>query len=752
MRFLKAALVWVLCFTVFLNGTLSVVHAQSLNPDSGNSDGQNSSSNNQNNNATPWETPDYLNENERQNSDTGNSQKKPKLDLKDTMNFEECVNFKMTPQGAACPRSCSGVSIPLGWTQYDYYEPIALVESVPKPWSTMFNETENYISKAFTKFEKTPFGGDEGVQTIKTNMGNYPQRYFEAHVWGISVPTRYIMLANEGLTKLPTDPRIMAMLNSLVYEFGLIATEMSGSGEINSLQDAARAFENVVLNFFSMGGYTYVKIFKALKAMYEALKDLYEIVMAFIDAMKALKALINDPLQAAINKLVELIVGEIKKEHDKYKERNKDKPKKEGLVQKLNKKIKEIIKKLKEEFGEIITALQLEKAWKVFGNFAAGITKQFKEFTDGWTTQSGESAQKVGKEAGTCSNPDWLCDAQGELMGAQGEESPLYTGTDWSGNGSNSSGSSDTSQGTVDEPSDGEQNANQSMRYVNVSTVAVNNRISELGGSCKDGKPVGNWGDRVTTSCDGGLLQEFSRAMDAINKMQDIFRSGSIPNILGAAAGSIIPVGLLPSYISEFDRPAWNKGTANMISVFESMVASTPWLCAGAKAAAVMGAPALDENMKKSFCIGIWGPVYPKVGAVPMDDPHTAAGITNFRAFSLAAAWGTFPIPYDAKKSGPVKFNVDHPYKSKCYQVGTAKPQWNSKMANEGGSAALNAMTGDIEGAVANVGATLQAVADNPVKNVTDKSKTDGWVHTYWKRTRVCEVVCSSGVKWKKLY
>jgi hypothetical protein len=160
----------------------------------------------------------------------------------------------------------------------------------------------------------------------------------------------------------------------------------------------------------------------------------------------------------------------------------------------------------------------------------------------------------------------------------------------------------------------------------------------------------------------------------------------------------------------------------------------------------------LPDSVKKSFCIGIWGPLYPKVGSVPMDDPHKAAAITNFRGFSLAANWGTFPVPFNPKKSS-VRFNVDHPFKGKkCYDIGTINPNWESKLANEGGSAALDAMTGGIASFVTEVGNTLQAAADNPLQTIQQGSATDGYVHTYWKKTRACVSVCVNGAKWKKIY
>lgn len=792
MRFLKAALVWFLCIALSLNATLA--HAQALNSGSnnqGSSSGSGSSGSSSGGDAyytgTDWSKPESSNNNN--NAGSGSDGEAVELELKDTMNFEECVDYKVTPSGWACKSECSGLSVSLGFNQYDYYEPIALVESVPEPWVTLFKkDLENDISKKFTKFKRKPMGGDQGVQTIKTSKGNYPQRYFETHVWGIPVPTRVMMLHDQIMQgKPPTDPRTQAMTYSLTYEFGTIAAEMSGSGEINSLQDAARAFENVVANFFTMGGYTWIKTLKAIKAMYETAKDLYDLFMMFMDALKALKAMINDPLQTAIKELIKLVVGKDCKEGssstnadtssyytgtdwnnpDGSNNNNNTYPgpvtnddpnkgckdtKKESLYSKMVKKIKEIIKDLKEDFGEIITALQLEKAWKVFANFAKSIANSFKEFTDGWTTKAGKDAETVGQEAQTCANPNWLCSAQYQLNGAKGNDSPLYTGTDWSAVGTGAS----SSEG----PNASEQNANGSMQNVYQSSSAVDSQIEELGGSCNNGQPVGQWGNSVMACDYGQALEGLSSAMDAINKMQDIFHTGTIVNVMGSAAGALIPIKLIPAFTSENFRPSWNKGTANMIAIFQSMVASTPWMCAGTETVAALGQAfgvagfgALSDSMKRSFCIGIWGPIYPKVGSVPIDDPSVAAGITNFRGFSIAASWGTFPIPYNAKKAGGPRFNVDHPYKGKkCYDVGTISPKWNSKTLNEGGSAALDGMTGGLAGAVSNVATVMKSVADNPVQDIKQGSKTDGWVHTYWKKTRVCESVCSTGVKWKKVY
>lgn len=739
MRFIKAAYFVILGIAVMLATTMADAHAQALNPPSNTPP------------ETVWNAPDYMTDAER------GSAPKTKLDLKDTMNFEECVDFKATVGGSQCRNECK-LGLGLGLMQFDYYEPIALVESVPKPWATMFKDTENFISKAFTKFKDTPFGGDEGVQTLKTSMGNYPQRYYETHVWGISIPTRFLMFVQETVANPVPNERTIGMVNSLTYEIGLIVAELTGASESNSLDDFIRKFKDMVLTFFSAGGYAIVKTLEAIKAIYDVVKTLYDLFTAFMELIKTLVSLVTDPLQAAIKALIKVIMG---KECAEAKpsagtssyytttdwtnpggastgsgsddgagpivQTDDCKPSEDSLYMKMVNAIKKLIKELKKKFGEIITALQLEKAFKVFANFAKSIANGFKEFTEGWSGEAGDSAKKIGDVAGACANPEWLCSTQSSLAGASAAGGPLQGST---------AGQSGNPQASVSSASNN-----------------VNTRIAALGGSCSNGRPVGNWGNKNSTCDDGGALNTFNNAMSAVNRMQDIFRSGSIVNVMGAAAGSLIPIGLIPSYISEFDRPAWNKGTPNFVSVFQSMVASTPFLCASGEAAAAMGGQALSGAVRNSFCIGIWGPLYPKVGSVPIDEPHTAAGITNFRGFTLAAAWGTLPVPYNAKKSGVIRFNVDHPYKGdKCYDVGTIDPRWNSKLANEGGSAALDAMTGGIAGAISNVDSVLQSVADKPLSSVQQGSKTDGYVHTYWKKTRACMSVCLTGVKWRKVY
>jgi len=742
-RFIKAAYFVILGIAVMLATTMADAHAQALNPPASGSSTQPE---------TVWNAPDYLSESERA---TG---PKTKLELKDTMNFEECVQFKAKINGGDCSSACKA-GLGLGLMQFDYYEPIALVESVPKPWATMFKDTENFISKAFTKFKDTPFGGDEGVQTLKTSMGNYPQRYYETHVWGVSIPTRFLMFVQETVANPVPNERTINMVNSLTYEIGLIVAELTGASEINSLDDFIRKFKDMIATFFTAGGYAIIKTLEAIKAIYDVVKTIYDLFTAFLELVKTLVSLVTDPLQAAIKQLVKLIMGkecaEAKpsSETSSYytvtdwsnpgaastgsgdgvgpvvqaSDNDQCKPSEDSLYMKMVNAIKKMIKELKKKFGEIITALQLEKAFKVFANFAKSIANGFKEFTEGWSGEAGDNAKKISDVAGQCADPGWLCSTQSSLSGASTSGGPLEGST---------AGQSGNPQASVSSAS-----------------ANVNTRIAALGGSCSNGKPVGEWGNKNLTCNDGGALESFNRAMTAVNKMQDIFRSGSIVNVMGAAAGSLIPIGLIPSYISEFDRPAWNKGTPNFVSVFNSMVASTPFLCASGEAAAAMGGRGLSGTIRNSFCIGIWGPLYPKVGAVPIDEPHTAAGITNFRGFTLAAAWGTLPVPYNGKKSGVIRFNVDHPYKGdKCYDVGTIDPRWNSKLANEGSSAALDAMTGGIAGAVNNVGSALQSMAENPLTSVQQGSKTDGYVHTYWKKTRACMSVCLTGVKWKKEY
>jgi hypothetical protein len=572
------------------------------------------------------------------------------------------------------------------------------------------------------------------------------------------------MLVHETTINPTPNERTINMVNSLTYEIGLIIAEVTGLSEINSLDDFIRRFKDMVLTFFSAGSYAIVKTLEAIKAIYDVVKTLYDIFTGFMNMLSALVALLTDPINQAIKKLVALVVGQECAEarssttNTSYFsapdwmsqtppggsgptlgpvgggnnsgpviQTDNCRPSADSWYSKMVEAIKGMIRSLKRSFGDIITALQLDKAFKVFANFAKSIATGLKEFTDGWAGEAGDRAKDVADVANMCTNPNWLCSAQQQLTTAAGPDSPL-------------------------EGSTAGQSGNPSATAVTASTN-VNGRIESLGGACQNGKPIGAWGDSNSRCDPHGALDTFNNAMMALNKVQDVLRSGSVVNVMGAAAGSLIPVGLIPSYISEFDRPAWNKGTPNFISIFQSMVASTPFLCATGEAAAALGGQALSGTIRNSFCIGIWGPLYPKVGSVPIDDPHTAAAITNFRGFSLAASWGTLPVPYNAKKSGVIRFNVDHPFKGKrCFDIGTADPRWNSRLANEGGSAALDAMTGGIAGAIGDIDTVLQSVAANPLTSVSQGSKTDGYVHTYWKKTRACLSVCITGVKWKKMY
>lgn len=716
--------------------------------------------------------PSYLDPNA--NQPTGDLPKH-KIPLDKTMNFEECVDIHVTPVGKACAGACKFLPVPGAWVQYDYYEPIALVESVPKPWSTLFNDTENFISKAFTKFEKTPFGGAEAIQPIHTDTGIYPQRYFEAHVWGLSIPTRFLMLILESATKPPSDPRIMGMINSLTYEIGAIVTEALGLSEITDLRGLLRAIKEAVLTYFSGGSRIMIKTIEYMKAVYDIVKTVVKLVTAILDLIKTAIAWATEPLQRAIKLIVKLVMGYCKGDQDAFgadsvrnavfgknkivnPKDNTTKPDADpladdskrcgqGVLDDITKGLKKSVKKLGNKFGDMAKAMQLDHAFSVFKNFTKSIANRLSHFTDGWSSKAGESAGEVQTAASSesCKNRDWLCSAHDQLGSSvgQGQKSPLWgAGLDYIGTpDAPTTGSGDTSGGPI-------------MLQMTNASSAVDKRITDLGGSCSGGKAVGEWGDRVSQCDKDGVLEKFGSALSTVNQVQDIIRAGTIVNMLGAMAGSLLPLGLIPSYLSEFDRPSWNKGTPNLISTMQAAVASMPGACMFAEVADSLNVKSFPPSIKNEMCIGIWGSLYPKVGSVSVERAHLAAGITNFRAFSLAANWGTLPIKYDPQKLS-LKFNVDHPFRSKrCYDIGTISPVWDSQIFNNrsAGSAALDAMTGGVAGVVSNMDSMMQAANSNPLKAIQDGAKSDGYVHTYWKKTRACMNVCLTGVKWRKLY
>lgn len=117
--------------------------------------------------------------------------KEAKLKLANTMNFDSCLQFKVSP----CMLKCHGV--PLPGIRFKYQEPTALVEVSCRHGATELGKGNlNVLSSALSSF-KSPTE-QSCIEGIKTSKGTYKQWYFDVHVWGVSALARYQSSGSAG--------------------------------------------------------------------------------------------------------------------------------------------------------------------------------------------------------------------------------------------------------------------------------------------------------------------------------------------------------------------------------------------------------------------------------------------------------------------------------------------------------------------------------------------------------------------------
>lgn len=625
------------------------------------------------------------------------------IKLEDAGNYEACVRLETKIGLSGCGHMCPLGDLTRLGVRFDYYEPVAIVESVPKPWVSYMAETQNVITRHFTEFKSGPFGGDEAVRTIRTLQGNYPRSYFEAHVWGMPLPQRLLMWLTAA-TGGVLDERTIAMTNAMTYEVVSVAIKAAGLESTWDLAALVQKLKDFLMNMAVPGS-------AAAKKVYDFIKGVYDFYNGIKDAVE----------------------GEIKRVTDDMKEGFKDatRPLSEGFqkmgektsefFKNITKPIKEALDKVNDAVQGLVEVLQLNKVVEGFFGVIKGITSSVGRMFNELTADLTQNSQTLATASQSTSNPEFLCDAQQRVN--QADQAPVAAG----GPPAPASAASSTIAG----------------------------RIQQLGGRCQNGNPVGAWGNRNSPvpNVANQAITQIDSAVATVNRLQDILRSGALTNAVASAAAALFPLGLTPAYLSEFDRPSWSVGTPGLTSTINALIGSFPGFCLVGEVARVIGLEALSEMQKRNFCIGVWGPLYPKVGSVPIGEPELAAAITNYRAFTLAQAWGSLPVTYDMKKAGAPEFNVDHPRQSGCYPIGTIDPRWRAQYSPKE-APALQAMQGQVASVAQDITAATAAAATamQAMNQINDGAAKDGYVHTYWKKARTCVAFCGDGVKAKKVY
>ena len=262
-------------------------------------------------------------------------------------------------------------------------------------------------------------------------------------------------------------------------------------------------------------------------------------------------------------------------------------------------------------------------------------------------------------------------------------------------------------------------------------------------------------------------MDTISEGAQVLDNAAALLRRGYLSTITASMLGQFLPHTLVPSYLSELDRPTWQTNGFNVIGSIKAAAAATPGMCLIASLGKALGLDRLGLNpladsIRTQLCVGVWGSLEPKIGTVWANNSFNAAGVTSYRAFRIAEAWQSLPatIAYNTPKLGMPKFNLDFPFKTKkCYPVGTVDPRWESQWAQEGLAGPFEALGTNITAGLEQIQGALSAATTlmngDRLSNITTGAKAEGFVKTYWKPVDCCAQVCvgmAGGValRWKK--
>lgn len=275
-----------------------------------------------------------------------------------------------------------------------------------------------------------------------------------------------------------------------------------------------------------------------------------------------------------------------------------------------------------------------------------------------------------------------------------------------------------------------------------------------------------------TLMCSPGRLAGKGGIAGFVNRAKALASTSSIPQMATGGVAAQLPWGLSPAYISDIDIPAWraggilDKGVGGVLGGITAAPGggalgsiACQLRAAGQDAAGILGnlgvgnvMPDLSNGFLDEVCVGSWGMLNPMSGYTSHSLPPVAAALTGYRGYkkALGLQIPQFQGPGSvlANTKGTQQFNLDYPFinadpfnklsgsghkGSKCYNVGTALPNWYHR----GETFITN---------------PVSVLADllNPSKYIPGKemgTENGDQVLTMWKKTSCCIDLRCWGVK-----
>lgn len=218
-----------------------------------------------------------------------------------------------------------------------------------------------------------------------------------------------------------------------------------------------------------------------------------------------------------------------------------------------------------------------------------------------------------------------------------------------------------------------------------------------------------------TLACMPGRLAGKGGIGSFVNRAKAMASTSAIPQMAVGGAAAQLPWGLSPAYISDIDIPAWRTGgvldkaqgavTGSLLGASGGGMLGTvacQLRALGADADTVLsntGAgnvfPDLSNELLDEVCVGSWGMLNPFQGFTSHKLPPVASALVGYRAYkkALGLQIPQFQGPGSILENtrGIQQFNLDYPFinadpfstntggkfkGSKCYNVGTALPNW----------------------------------------------------------------------------
>lgn len=233
-------------------------------------------------------------------------------------------------------------------------------------------------------------------------------------------------------------------------------------------------------------------------------------------------------------------------------------------------------------------------------------------------------------------------------------------------------------------------------------------------------------------------------APGALGALGALAQQGISPAALGQLAGmDANQLGQLAGMAGAVNQATrggmFGSGNSDLAALFLSENQRDTWrgIQTGSTGA---GGGSFGDGCGSGGCVGVWGPLEPKVGWVPNSgDPFQGASLAGWRGYKLAQ-----PNITPMKQHRPdarTPFNLDYPHKTKCEKSGNqiSRLLIGDNVRDWGSRTQDNRQNMQAGGDVVNEGGLLRSRG-----LLSDTRVEDGkWVKTYWKSTACSINVCT---------